>query len=231
MELIFLGKGSAYYPVMKNTSAYFIYDNNFFLIDCGESVFEQVYNLKELHDCDQIYVLITHLHADHIGSLGSLISYCRYVLGRRIYIIHPVTSVIELLTLLGIHKENYIYQSELPAHLKDIEVTAISVAHVPNMSCFGYLITVGFETIYYSGDASGIPDMILTRFLSGEIDRLYQDTATGRSDHPTHCYIEDLEHMIPPAKRSLVYCMHLDGDVTGLLLSKGFRIANVKERL
>jgi len=229
MELNFLGKGSAYNPVMKNTSAYFIYDNNFFLLDCGESVFEQIHDFIELRDCEQIYVLITHLHADHIGSLGSMISYCRYVLDRRIHIIHPDTSVIELLTLLGINKENYIYQSELPADLKDIKVKAIAVDHVPDMSCFGFLITVGIETIYYSGDASGIPGMILTHFLSGEINRLYQDTSTSRSDHPTHCYIGDLERVIPPAKRSLVYCMHLDGDVTGLLLSKGFRIANVKE--
>lgn len=229
MELTFLGKGSAFNPIMKNTSAYFIYDNNFFLLDCGESVFEQIYNLKELRDCEHIYVLITHLHADHIGSLGSLISYCRYVLARHIYIIHPVPSVIDLLTLLGIDKENYIYQSDLSEDLQDIRVEAISVAHVQDMSCFGYLITAGFETIYYSGDASSIPGTILTRFLAGEINRLYQDTSTSGSDHPTHCYIGDLENMIPSDRRSFVYCMHLDGDVAELLQAKGFRIPNVKE--
>ena len=73
MELKFLGKGAAFYPVLGNTSAYFIYDKNLFLIDCGESVFKKVYEKDLFSEIDNLYVFITHTHSDHIGSLSSLI--------------------------------------------------------------------------------------------------------------------------------------------------------------
>ena len=40
MDLQFLDKGAAFNPKEGNNSAYFIENNQLFLIDCGESVFE-----------------------------------------------------------------------------------------------------------------------------------------------------------------------------------------------
>lgn len=228
MELKFLGKGSAFNPAMKNTSAYFMYERSFFLIDCGESVFEQIYRSEELRGSDNIYVLITHLHADHVGSLGSLISYCRYVLGKYIHVIHPSGTIAGLLTLLGIDGGNYRYHREFPEDLAAVKVTAVPVDHVPDMDCYGYLISAAGETVYYSGDASGIPRHILSGFLSGQINRCYQDTCCQRSNHPTHCYIGDLEQAIPPEKRAAVSCMHLDGECRELLRAKGFDVVEVE---
>ena len=42
MKLNFLGRGSAFNPVEGNNSAYFIDDNQLFLIDCGENVFGRI---------------------------------------------------------------------------------------------------------------------------------------------------------------------------------------------
>lgn len=228
MELRFLGIGSAFNPAMKNTSAYFTHNRNFFLIDCGESVFEQIYRLEELRASEGIYVLITHLHTDHVGSLGSLISYCHYVLGKDIHIIHPSGTIVQLLDLLGIDSRYYRYHQEFPDVLADVKITVVPVEHVKDMRCYGYLISAAGETIYYSGDASGIPEHILVGFLAGRISRCYQDTSSQRSDHPTHCYIGDLEQMIPPAKRAAVCCMHLDCEIGAMLRAKGFDVAEVK---
>lgn len=228
MELKFLGTGSAFNPAMKNTSAYFTYNKNFFLIDCGESVFEQIYWFEELRASEGIYVLITHLHTDHVGSLGSLISYCHYVLEKDIHIIHPSGAIVQLLALLGIESGYYRYHQEFPAVLADIQITAVPVEHVKDMRCYGYLIAAAGETIYYSGDASGIPEHILADFLAGRISRCYQDTASRRSAHSTHCYVGDLEQLIPPAKRAAVCCMHLDGKNEAMLRAKGFDVAEVK---
>lgn len=227
MELKFLGIGSAFNPALKNTSAYFIHNQNFFLIDCGESVFEQIYWRDELRDCKAIYVLTTHLHADHVGSLGSLISYCNYVLKKEIHVIYPIETIVELLALLGIDNEKYQYHRKLPADLEGIEVAMIPVEHVKDMSCFGCLISTAGETSYYSGDASDIPQHILTDFLADRISRLYQDTSSHQTNHPTHCYIGRLEQLIPPAKRGMVYCMHLDCEMEATLRAKGFNVAEV----
>ena len=48
MNLLFLGRGAAFNPKEGNTSAYFLENNQLFLIDCGESVFERIINKKNI---------------------------------------------------------------------------------------------------------------------------------------------------------------------------------------
>ena len=114
MKLHFFGCGSAFNPAMGNTSAWFEMDGCLFLVDCGETVYELLMKRSNLREYRQIYVLLTHLHADHVGSLGSLISYNYCILGRKICVIHPRATVVELLRLMGIKDEFYNYYQELP---------------------------------------------------------------------------------------------------------------------
>jgi phosphoribosyl 1,2-cyclic phosphodiesterase len=223
MELKFVGRGSAFTPSLKNTSAYFVIGDSLFLIDCGESVFGDIWDLEELKTCKDIYVLITHLHCDHVGSLGSLASYCYFMLHKKIHVIHPETTVVDLLKLMGIEEHVYRYDSKLPPELQSLSAKAVPVEHVSTMHCYGYLLEANNETIYYSGDSYRIPDIILADFLSGTIDRIYQDTSTHSSKSPTHCEIDKLEMMIPIELRNRVYCMHLDGDNESIYRNKGFQ--------
>ena len=94
MKLHFFGCGSAFNPAMGNTSAWFEMDGCLFLVDCGETVYELLMKRSNLREYRQIYVLLTHLHADHVGSLGSLISYNYCILGRKICVIHPRATVV-----------------------------------------------------------------------------------------------------------------------------------------
>ena len=41
--ITFLGSGSAFNPLLGNTSAYFVRNNQLFLIDAGETVFRKLY--------------------------------------------------------------------------------------------------------------------------------------------------------------------------------------------
>ncbi len=223
MELKFVGRGSAFTPSLKNTSAYFAIEDSLFLIDCGESVFGDIWNMEELKTCNNIYVLITHLHCDHVGSLGSLISYCYFVLNKKIYVIHPETTIVDLLKLMGIEEHTYNYDRMLPPQLQGISAKAIPVDHANTMRCYGYLIEVNNERIYYSGDSYKIPDVILADFLSGAINRLYQDTSTHTSKTPSHCEIDKLELVIPMELRNRVYCMHLDGEDESIYRNRGFQ--------
>ena len=109
LDLHFFGCGSAFNPAMGNTSAWFEADGCLFLVDCGETVYELLMKRSSLREYRQIYVLLTHLHADHVGSLGSLISYNYCILGRKISVIHPRATVVELLRLMGIKDEFYNY--------------------------------------------------------------------------------------------------------------------------
>lgn len=60
MNLKFLGRGSAFNPKEGNTSAYFIDNNQLFLIDCGETVFEKLVDSDLLKNIDSINLMITH---------------------------------------------------------------------------------------------------------------------------------------------------------------------------
>lgn len=92
MELKFLGRGAGFNPKEGNTSAYFIENNELFLIDCGNSVFERLIKMDILKNVDSINLMITHTHSDHIGSIGILVSYLFCELHKQLNIILPYNA-------------------------------------------------------------------------------------------------------------------------------------------
>ena len=108
MDLNFLGCGSAFNPLYGNTSAYFTNKDQLYVIDGGESVFLKLYQKELLKKYAGITIMVTHMHADHVGSLPSIISYCYYVLGKKVTVIYPEKSLWILLGLMGIDPDIYI---------------------------------------------------------------------------------------------------------------------------
>lgn len=226
LDLKFLGRGAAFYPVEGNTNAYFEADGDLFFLDFGESAFEKVYRRFDLTRYKHVYVLLTHLHADHAGSLASLISYTHCVLKMQVSVVHPLDTVVRMLALQGISPSFYHYLSALEA---DCPVSArpVEVPHAEDMSAFGYLISGSGETIYFSGDSAILPDAVANGYLNGDIARLYHDTASHESS--AHCCYKRLAERIPPEKRAGVYCMHLDGDYAGMLREMGFSVVEAEK--
>lgn len=223
MKIRFLGDGSAFCPERKNTSAYFFYDRKLFVLDCGETVFETMYNLHLIQEAPEIYTIITHLHADHVGSLPTLISYYGCILHKRVNIVSRDPKLVDLLDLMGIDHSFYAinYPEEIPA--RGIRLTAVPVQHADDIYCCGYLVETDEETFYYSGDAADIPENILKKFLNGEIAKIYQDTCSSPNEH--HCYVGKLTERIPADKRDKVYCMHLDRSDIEYCRKYGFQTA------
>ena len=225
MKLHFLGSGSAFCPQYKNTSAFFVVNHDLYLIDCGETVFEVLLSLVDFKQYREIYVLVTHLHADHVGSLASLISYNFCMLNKKqVTVIHPRHTIVDLLSLMGIDREVYRYKEAFDGG--NVKFEAIPVKHVDNMECFGYVIEVNGEKVYYSGDSTQLSQRLLEDFKKGEIKAIYHDTSTHDSDYATHCYYGKLEAWIPYEMRKRVFCMHLDSDCKELLEGKGFSVVS-----
>lgn len=227
MKLHFFGIGSAFNPAMGNTSAWFESDGCLFLVDCGETVYELLMKSSSLKEYRHIYVLLTHLHADHVGSLGSLISYNFCILGRKISVIHPRQTVVELLRLMGIKDDFYDYFPELPEGVMGLKAEPVPVEHADNMDCFGYILETEGERIYYSGDSARMPERIVSMLKDGELDAVYHDTSLRDSPRPSHCYVGRLEESVPENLRHKVYCMHLDGECRKMLESRGFHVAEI----
>ena len=221
LKLHFLGRGAAFYPVFRNTNAFFEKGKNLFFLDFGESAFAQVAAALPLKEYEKIYVLLTHLHADHSGSLASMTSYLYFVLHKKLTIVHPEDTVVRLLALQGVGTECYEYLPDLP---QDTGICAepVPVQHALDIHAYGYRLTCDGETLYYSGDAAQLPPSVLEDFLSGKISHIYHDTASHPSD--SHCYYQRPVDAIPPALRSRVSCMHLDCDMEQQLRALGFDV-------
>jgi glyoxylase-like metal-dependent hydrolase (beta-lactamase superfamily II) len=169
---------------------------------------------------------VTHLHADHVGSLGSLISYSFYVTGKKVRVLHPLDTIVQLLDLLGIKRSCYEFvkiEEGVDVDVGEgIMAKPIRVEHVTDMTCFAYILSDGEEKIYFSGDAKIMPQEVVEGLADGSIDRAYQDTSAKESDHPTHATISYLETAIPQELRKKVFCIHLDYDYRHMLEAKGF---------
>lgn len=169
-----------------------------------------------------IYILITHMHADHVGSLGSLISYSYFVLGKQVTVIHPHENIQSLLDLMGIDRKAYVFKKCKSITISGIKVSAISVKHADDMECYGYIITDTVETFYYSGDSYEIPETVLDSFLKGEVDKIFQDTTKTVSSHRSHLPLSELAEIIPENMRGKVFCMHFGVDFSEDIKRMGF---------
>ena len=216
MELKFLGKGAAFYPVLGNTSAYFIYDKNLFLIDCGESVFKKVYEKDLFSEIDNLYVFITHTHSDHIGSLSSLILYCSHKFDIKTKIVIPkenkyIDYIKNILDSMGVDKSDYEFINDVDLDNKyDVfdNIRYVETTHCDDITSYSILFEKDNRVIYYSGDTNELDTVKSIIHGDKNIDKIYIETCSERLD--SHIYYEDLLEVIPKNLRDRVYCMHLD---------------------
>lgn len=234
MELKFLGKGAAFYPVLGNTSAYFIYDKNLFLIDCGESVFKKVYEKDLFSEIDNLYVFITHTHSDHIGSLSSLILYCSHKFDIKTKIVIPkenkyIDYIKNILDSMGVDKSDYEFINDVDLDNKyDVfdNIRYVETTHCDDITSYSILFEKDNRVIYYSGDTNELDTVKSIIHGDKNIDKIYIETCSERLD--SHIYYEDLLEVIPKNLRDRVYCMHLDTmDIVDKLEENGFKIVEV----
>lgn len=224
LDIKFFGRGAGFNPKEGNTNAWLGLDDTLLMLDCGESTFAAVSAFPGLQKWRHVVVLLTHLHADHVGSLASLCSYNYFVLKRQVLVVHPEESVKDILRLQGVGEEVYRYEKTLPEGF-GIKALPLPVRHVPDMACYAYEISDDEETIYYSGDAAEFPDAVAAKLKDGTYARVYHDVASYAS--ATHCPVDEVEQKVPIDLRKRVYAMHLDGDHEKAFLAKGFSVVQV----
>lgn len=217
--LTFTGIGSAFNTALGNNSCYIREENKLFLIDCGSSTFKTLRQKNILDGVDEVDVFITHLHPDHVGSLGDLIFYMYYTVQPqfqpKINIITVEHLQIErLLYIMGV--EQHLYQisrlSTGEGHIissMKLRLRTVKVEHVSEIDTHGVVIHYKDEKIYYSADSINIPIVVMRQFILGKIHKIYQDVS-GHPNSAVHMKYDKLLDVIPEDERDRVYCMHLD---------------------
>lgn len=215
-----------------NNAAYYITDNKLVLFDCGETVFHEIMKMDIINEnISSVDVVITHFHSDHVGSLGSLIFYCRYKQIKDVTIIFPIKELpYSLLRLYGIQEE--LFKVKTPNEITDYYLKEYEQVHgdVSNngtiipMPSYGYHLINHNDNFFYSGDTCSINDIILNKFKKKEIKIMYHEVTND--GYKAHVQIEELVKQINKKDRKRVICMHLGDNVDIESLKKlGFKSA------
>jgi len=235
MELKFLGRGSAFNVKEGNTSAYIKQDGVLLLIDCGESTFQRIIENNLLDEIKEVYVLITHFHSDHIGSLSSLIMYCFYCKGIKPNVYYPKKDNMEcFLNSTGAYHNdlwNTMNKDDLEEKLGLI-ISPRRVSHVSEVATYGYHLEDNYtgEIIAYTGDTnSKWSDFIELKYHTWNHTIMYQDTCLADYEGNVHTSLRELCEIVPKEYRNKVYCMHLDCDeLIEKAKAEGFNVVEVE---
>ncbi|RDC62164.1 MBL fold metallo-hydrolase [Adhaeribacter pallidiroseus] len=74
MQIKFLGTGGAFEPTYGNSAAIIEFQGKNLLLDAGFTVYPKLVELNLWQQLD--YILLTHLHNDHCGSLANILLHC-----------------------------------------------------------------------------------------------------------------------------------------------------------
>jgi len=218
--LKFIGSGSAFNTKLGNNSAYYKEGSQMLLIDCGSNIFSRIKENNLLQGIDHIHVLITHTHADHIGSLADLILYMYYSHGEfaksKITVYSPFdTGFSEVIKLNGCvnglhHNEVSIGGSAIFEIDDNWAFTFNRNEHVEELYSYGLELKLNDTLLWYSGDSSEIEYELLSLITSGQYDKVYIDTCKADYEGNVHLSLNKLTDLISRDIRNKVWCMHLD---------------------
>lgn len=228
--LNFIGTGGAFSKKYVNNSAYYLKNDKLILFDCGETVFHEILKLDIINGAiKNVDIIITHFHSDHVGSLGSLLFYCRFKKIKEVNVIFPIKELpYSLLRIFGISEE--LFKVKLPSEIVDYSLKEYVQLHgdVDNegniipMPSYGYHLINGEDNFFYSGDTCFIDDIILEKFRNNEIKYLYHEVTND--GYKAHLQIEELVSLIDLEDRNRVICMHLGDSIDTAKIKKlGFR--------
>ena len=187
MEIKFLGTGGASDITKGNAAATVTTSEGFFLIDCGPSIYAALIKNDLIGKID--YILPTHLHGDHTGSLFSLAVHYRYQLKDKLKIVYPTERIRDdikaLFDLMFQFEEDGAYEFVSLAEFSTIGFIDTFGQHAPEMPSVAYYFCENDELIYYSGDLGNVQSTedFLTNRNESTITVFHDINKTGGISH------------------------------------------------
>lgn len=230
-KLEFLGRGSGYNVREGNTSAFLIKSDTLLLIDCGESIFGKIITKNIMQGIKTVHVLITHMHSDHIGSLGSFVGYCYWKSKIRVNVYFSEKEKIgEFLKLTGaIEGENFILHGTDTIRIDALNLTfsASSTKHTRNFNAYSFTLKFDFgNDIFYSGDTYETNFDFIPFLKAGNL--IYHDTCLNDCGGNVHTSLRVLSEKISSEYRKQVYCIHIDGEnFIEKAIEEGFNVVDI----
>lgn len=229
MLLSFFGVGSGF--TEDHTNAWFRHGEDVVFIDMSMyHVRKAVEIAREAKNC---YMLITHMHDDHVSGLTLFMQYMYYTMGgKKLNIVIPyelyhdildemrmkdiLPGMYDITILTSIHNATIIPGNISPStekwgcdnkHIMEWFVTAVPTVHTPGLTgkCFGYGLNVSGKKVLYSGDTCNLSDFIS---LWGDYDEFYVDCSLHYGG--VHLKWENCAGILKSSLGTEVYLMHMD---------------------
>ncbi|GGK64350.1 MBL fold metallo-hydrolase [Rufibacter glacialis] len=210
MKFRFLGTGGAFDIAYGNSAALVEFKGQTLLLDCGFTVYPTLRQFQLTRGIT--YILLTHLHNDHTGSLANVLLHCHYFNPNcRPSILYPDDDfrdeLYEFLRLQLQKPETYVDfvpLSEVPG------ITALDTygLHAEKLQTYAYIFEEpDGDRFVFSGDI-GKPEPLFA-FLRGmppKATTVFHDL-TFSQENTAHTYYKKL---IPLAQDYVLYGYHCD---------------------
>ncbi len=236
MKLTFMGRGAAFNVMEGNTNAYYIEDDKLLMVDCGETMFEKMRKNNILDGIKEVYVLVSHTHSDHCGSLGSFGLYCQFVLQSKLKIIvchneEYVNDLDTLMRIFGCTKKAYefLYEEEIDGMFKGFDSVRYELTkHDYMLTCYSFVFETNEGAIFYSADTRVVDNMMHFIDTHEDIDCIYMEVTDLKNDNDIHLNLDQLLAVMTDEIKEKIYMMHLRNDVCKQkVLDAGFKIVEV----
>ncbi|MCQ2797022.1 MAG: MBL fold metallo-hydrolase [Bacilli bacterium] len=223
MDVKFLGVGSAFSYKDDCNSCYWKEGTTIYFIDMGEKIASKIIDKGLLNDVTSVNIFITHMHADHIGSLEPLLTYIRvFTKISDVTVIYPNREPLEAFIKMLNYKGEVNWIEDDAFNLNGLHIEVIPQYHIANS--YGYVIKGKEDGFFYSGDTSVLSLDALDLLKGGIINRIYHEVSSKSS--PMHIGIDDLARLVPDSLRSKFILMHFESEtLKEKCASLGFKIA------
>ncbi|WP_228466906.1 MBL fold metallo-hydrolase [Adhaeribacter swui] len=154
MQIKFLGTGGAFEPAYGNSAAIITFKQKTLLLDAGFTVYPKLMELGFWNQLD--YILLTHLHNDHCGSLANILLHCFfYGNGKRPVILYQTeTFRQQIVQFLNIQlKEVNLYVNFKPiSEIDGLTYLDTINRHSAGFQTYSFILEEAGERLVYSGD-------------------------------------------------------------------------------
>lgn len=230
MKLQMIGTGSAFAKKFYNNNAWLETEGGVLLVDCGITA------PKALHDMGKNFgaidaVLISHIHADHIGGLEELAFQMKFFFKRKpkLYIASSLVKPLWENSLRGgLEQDGYNslddyfdvrpLQPGVPTELlPGIKAELIQTRHIPNKISYSFVFN---DEFFYSADMVFSPELLEHLVKDRGVKIIFHDCQL-QSPGEVHADLASLL-TLPPEIQQITYLMHYGDDQPNYIGRTGY---------